>query len=393
MQYLVRALDAGQQIQTLLLEALDEADAHEQARAQRLVPLSISRRASVLPSRKDRFGLLLFAQELNALLSAGLSVIEALGALVEKDPHRAHRAVLMRLAEQLRQGQRLSSALRQQSEVFPPLFIGVVQAAEGTSDLPRALSRYLEYETRMQSVRHKVLSAAIYPAILMVVGLSVSLFLLGYVVPRFAAVYQGSGRSLPWASEMLMHWGQFAGAHAAALSAIAVATGIAGGWWLRRVLAAGGWWRLLGVLPGARPKLEILQLSRLFLTLGMLLEGGIPIQHALKLCAAVVDVQRVAALDRVRGDVEAGQSLSDALQSHGLSTPVALRLLRVGEQSGQLGAMLMRTAAFYDEETSRWIERFSKAFEPVLMAAIGVVIGLIVILLYMPIFDLAGSLQ
>jgi general secretion pathway protein F len=393
MQYLVRALDAGQQVHTLLLDALDEADAHEQARAQRLVPLSVAPRPGVWRRRGDRFGLLLFAQELNALLSAGLSVIEALDALVEKDPQPAHRAVLARLAGQLRQGQRLSTALRQQPAVFPPLFVGVVQAAEGTSDLPRALSRYLDYETRMQAVRHKVSSAAIYPAILMVVGLAVSLFLLGYVVPRFAAVYDGAGRSLPWASQLLMQWGQFAGAHAGALAAAALAGAAAAMWWLRGVLASGGWWRALSVLPGARPKLQVLQLSRLYLTLGMLLEGGIPIQHALKLCTAVVDADRVAALDAVRGDVESGQPLSDSLQAHGMSTPVALRLLRVGEQSGQLGAMLMRTAAFYDDETGRWIDRFTKAFEPVLMAAIGIVIGLIVILLYMPIFDLAGSLQ
>jgi general secretion pathway protein F len=125
----------------------------------------------------------------------------------------------------------------------------------------------------------------------------------------------------------------------------------------------------------------------------MLLEGGIPVQQSLRLCAAVIDAGKKARLESVRGDIEGGQSLSESLERHGLSTPVALRLLRVGEQSGQLGLMLSRTAAFYDDETTRWIERFTKAFEPLLMAAIGLVIGLIVILLYMPIFDLAGSLQ
>jgi general secretion pathway protein F len=393
MQYTVRALDPAQQIHTLVLDALDEADAQAQARARRLSPLSVTRRGGAAWQREDKFPLLLFAQELHALLQAGLSVIESLEALIEKDTQASRRAVLARLAEQLRQGQRLSSALRNQPTIFPPLFVGVIQAAEGTSDLPQALARFLEYETRVQTVRHKVTSAAIYPAILMTVGLAVSMFLLGYVVPRFSAVYQGSGRSLPWASEVLMNWGQFAGTHAIELLAGFCVGGVVAFWWLRRLVAAGGWWRLVRVLPGARPKLHVLQLSRLYLTLGMLLEGGIPVQQALKLCAAVVDVASRAQLDAVRGEVESGRSLSESLQKHGLSTPVALRLLRVGEQSGQLGLMLSRTANFYDEETTRWVERFSKAFEPVLMAAIGLVIGLIVILLYMPIFDLAGSLQ
>lgn len=392
MQFLVRALDASQQIRTLLVEALDEEDAQQQARAQRLSPLSVSRRQS-FSGRGERFALLLFVQELHALLSAGLSIVESLDALVEKDPRASRRAVLARLGEQLRQGQRLSAALRQQPAIFPPLLVGMVQAAEGTSDLPRALSRYVGYETRLQSIRHKVASAAIYPAILLVAGLAVSLFLLGYVVPKFAALYQGNGRPLPWASDLLMQWGQFAARHAALLAVCAVASVAAGAWWLRRNGGVGGWWHLLRVLPGAQPKMRIFQLSRLYLTLGVLLEGGIPVTQALQLSAAVVDHEAAAALEEVRREVEAGQSLSGALQRHGLSTPVALRLLRVGEQSGQLGLMLERTAAFYDEETGRWIERFSKAFEPVLMAAIGLVIGLIVILLYMPIFDLAGSLQ
>ena len=393
MQYQVRALDSQQQIHTLLLEALDEADARAQALTQRLTPISVAQRKGLGMSSGTAFRLLLFVQELQALLAAGLSVIESLDTLIEKDPVPARRAVLTRLAQQLREGQRLSAAMRQQPAVFPPLFVGVVQAAENTSDLPRALLRYIEYETRVEAVRHQVVSAAIYPAILLVVGGGVSLFLLGYVVPRFASVYQSSGRDLPWASQLLMAWGQFAGEYSAWLfTAFALAVGSAI-WFARQQIASGGWWRALRLLPGAKPRLEILELSRLYLTLGMLLEGGIAVQHALKLSAAVIDSQKQSALDAVRATVESGDSLSVALERYGLSTPVALRLLRVGEQSGQLGHMLMRTAAFYEGETTRWIERFTKAFEPVLMAAIGLVIGLIVILLYMPVFDLAGSLQ
>lgn len=393
MQYVVRALDAMQQIQTVVIDALDEADANAQTRARRLTPLSTARRGTLAERRNPAFPLLLFTQELHALLSAGLSVIEALDTLIEKDPQPARRAVLGRLARQLREGYRLSAALRQQPDVFPALFVGVVQAAEGTSDLPRALSRYLDYETRLEAVRHKVVSAAIYPIILLVVGLAVSMFLLGYVVPKFAAVYQGSGRPLPLASQLLLSWGTFVGQHAGWLGGGAAAAIACGFFWLRRIVGKGGWWRSLRVLPGAKPKLEILELSRLYLTLGMLLEGGIPVQQALKLCTPVIDGARQPDLVAVRRDVESGQTLSESLELHRLSTPVALRLLRVGEKSGQLGLMLSRTASFYDEETTRWIERFSKAFEPILMAAIGLVIGLIVILLYMPIFDLAGSLQ
>lgn len=393
MQYCVRGLDLQQEVQTLLLEAADEADARRQALARRLTPLSVETRGAWRGARRRSFPLTLFSQELLALLSAGLSVIEALETLREKEDDPGHQHVLDRLAQHLREGQRLSAAMRQQASVFPPLYVGIVQAAEGTSSLPEALGRYLDYEKRLQAVRHKVVSAAIYPAILLVVGGAVSLFLLGYVVPRFAAVYQGSGRDLPWASQLLMAWGGVARDHAGIVAAAVAATLLGGAWSLRAAVARGGWLQVLGLLPGARPKLRVLALSRLYLTVGMLVDGGIPLHQALGLAAAVADARTGAALESARARIEAGEPLSQALRAADLSTPVADRLLRVGEQSGQLGAMLGRTALFYDEETARWIERFSRTFEPVLMAAIGLVIGLIVVLLYMPIFELAGSLQ
>jgi general secretion pathway protein F len=398
MQFDVRVLDTQQNIQTLRLEGLDASDvqlqlANRQLTAISLKPTSTLNRNNWSSSKSQRFDLLLFAQELHALVAAGLSVVESIETLIERANVDTTRGVLQRLVDHLREGQRLSGALSQQNSIFPPLFIGVIQAAEGTSDLPRSLERYIAYETRLQTLRHKITSAAIYPSILMGVGGAVALFLLGYVVPRFASVYKGSGRPLPWASQMLLGWGEFASNYALML-VVAVIAGLAMiVWAVRRSLQHGGWWRLLAWLPGARPRLQILELSRLYLTMGMLLEGGIPVSRAMQLSEAVMTGLKVQALQQARLAISQGQSLSSAFELHNLSTPVALRLLRVGEQTGQLGVMLSKTAAFYDNETTRWIERFTKAFEPILMAAIGIVIGLIVILLYMPIFDLAGNLQ
>lgn len=398
MRFDVRALDAQQQLLSLQLDALDAVDAQTQLGARQLTALSLTAASGVGTknwgaARASRFHLPLFAQELHALVAAGLSVVEALEALIERSQADETRSVLQRLVAHLREGQRLSGAMAQQAGIFPPLFIGVIQAAEGTSDLPRSLERYIAYETRLQALRHKITSAAIYPSILMGVGGAVAVFLLGYVVPRFASVYKGSGKPLPWASQMLLNWGDFASAYALWLLAgvVLVVGGVV--WLARRALQGGGWWRLLAWLPGAAPRLQVLELSRLYMTMGMLLEGGIPVTRAMQLSEAVISGPKVRALAAARQLVGQGESLSQALEQQQLSTPVALRLLRVGEQTGQLGSMLSRTAAFYDNETSRWIERFTKAFEPILMAAIGIVIGFIVILLYMPIFDLAGNLQ
>lgn len=395
MKFRIRGLSEGNQIQTLKLDALDIEDARRQAEDKYLRPLSIKRLAdSQLGLRSTKaFSLILFSQEMLALLEAGLSIVESIEALCEKEATSANRLVLERLLGHLHEGLRFSDALAMQPPHFPPLYIGIIQAAEGTSDLPLALTRYVDYQSRLDAVRNKVISASIYPAILLMVGGGVSLFLLGYVVPRFAIVYQGSGRSLPWLSQLLISWGQFIANHHQtffATLALVIAVIILA---IRHLIRSGHWQTLIMRLPGVGDRAHILELSRLYLTLGMLIEGGLAIRAALQMVQSAVSPTTRLALAEAREAISQGHPVSDSFEQHNLTTPIALRMLRVGERSGQLGTMLTRSALFYENETQRWLERFVKAVEPILMTAIGIVIGLIVVLLYMPIFDLAGSLQ
>jgi general secretion pathway protein F len=297
----------------------------------------------------------------------------------------------MRLLTGLREGKRFSGVLAEQPELFPPVYIGLVKAAEGTSDLPRSLMRFIDYRQRMDTIRSKVTSAAIYPSILLMVGGGVSLFLITYVVPRFSEVYQGTGRNLPWMSELLLNWGQWAAPRTHLLIPMIAIILLALFFILRRMLATGGIGRLFALLPGIGEKMRIYELSRLYLTLGMLLEGGIPVVIAIDTVLAMVSMEMKEGLQRTIHSIQSGLRLSDAFEVNRLTTPISLRMLRVGERSGELGSMLTQSAAFYDGEINRWIDRFTRTFEPLLMVAIGIVVGAIVVLLYMPIFDLAGS--
>ncbi len=391
MQYEVRALTPNAVVEQLSIDALDEADARRQVEARGLFVSSLKRRGGA--RSKGGISLVLFSQELLALLSAGLGVVEALEALLEKEANPALANVLGRLLAGLREGKRFSSVLAEQGDRFPPLYIGIVKAAEGTSDLPRSLARYIDYQQRIDTVRAKIVSAAIYPMILLAVGGGVSGFLITYVVPKFAEVYQGAGRDLPFMSRLLLSWGQFAANHTvlllAGIGALAALVVLG----VRHMLAAGGVAGLLARLPGLRERVRIYELSRLYLTLGMLSEGGIPIVHAIDTVQSMVSPVVRAGLRQARLAIESGQPLSNAFADNGLTTPISLRMLRVGERTGDMGPMLTQSAAFYDGEISRWIDRFTRTFEPLLMAAIGLVVGAIVVLLYMPIFDLAGDMS
>lgn len=398
MQFAVRTLAPDMSISNLVIEAADALDARRQVEARGLFVSAVEpARANPFAGlgRKGgaRLSLVLFSQELLALLNAGLGIVEGLEALLEKEASPGARGVLERLLGGLREGKRFSAVLAAQPDLFPPLYVGIVRAAEGTSDLPRALSRYIDYQQRIDAVRAKIVSASIYPVILLLVGGGVSAFLIGYVVPKFAEVYQGAGRTLPWMSQLLLDWGQFASSHgsAIAVTALLLIVGTVAG--VRHLLRSGGINRLLVRLPGIGERARIYELSRLYLTLGMLTEGGITIVGAIETVQSMVSGNVRKGLVQARAAIEAGQPLSNAFEANGLTTPISLRMLRVGERTGDMGPMLTQSAAFYDGEITRWIDRFTRTFEPLLMAAIGLVVGAIVVLLYMPIFDLAGDMS
>jgi len=397
MRYQVKAVKAGGGIVSLSLDARDDRDASDQARSQGYAVLAIRRAGgvslAVLGLGSARFPLVLFTQEMLALLQSGISLVEALETLAEKEAHTSTGAVLSAVLERLRHGQAFSAALQAMPQAFPDLYVSTVRASERTGSLPEALSRFVAYQTQLDGVKKHLVSASIYPAILIVVGGLVTLFLLGYVVPRFSHIYADIGGDLPWLSRVLMVWGGFVEKNGVALLAAVAAAVTLLVLWLRTVGARRWLARQIVRIPTVGERVRVYQLTRFFRTVGMLLAGGTPVAQALTMVSGLLHQELRARLDGAVRLIREGQSISVALHAHGLTTPVALRMLRVGERTGRMGEMMERIAAFHEEELSRWVERFTRTFEPLLMAVIGLVIGGVVVLMYFPIFELAGSLK
>lgn len=397
MQFRVKAFAKPQGIVEAVLEAPSEADAVRQAEVQGLKILSIapSRRLPSFSLRPEsrNFPLVLFSQELGTLLRAGLPLIDGLESLAEKEEGGANRRVLGDLVRSLYEGKSFSQALTAFPSIFPELYVALIQSSERTGDLGDALSRYVAYRAQVDLVRKKIVSASIYPVLLLAVGGAVLLFLVGYVVPRFSQVYQDLGDNLPWLSQLLIVWGRFLQAHQTEAALLLGGT-IAAGVLLvrdRRVRLWAG--KVVERLPAIRQRVFLYQLARFYRSLGMLLRGGIAIMPSIGMVRGLLGEGMRDRLDAAARRIREGQAVSQAMEAHGLTTPVALRMLRAGEKSGNLGEMMERTADFYDEEMARWVDWFIKLFEPLLMAVIGVVIGGVVVLMYIPIFELASSIQ
>lgn len=392
MEFDVVAILPGQNVSRLRVEA-DSAAALSQVPVLQGAVIVSSKLASRGAGPRGKFQLSLFTRQLLSLLEAGLNVVEGLETLAEQDHGGASGEVLNGLLGALRQGLSLSQALQRYPSVFPELYVATVKASEQTGDMPEAMRRYIVFDEKLRELKKKLLGAAIYPLLLLIVGGLVTFFLLGFVVPRFALVFADSGRQPGGLSALLFAWGDFVNRHTAALLLGSALTSVAMAGLLSLPVVRAALTRLLWRLPALGGQLRVVYLARFYRTVGMLLRAGIPLRGSLLMVADILPAALRSGLQQAVADIEQGQAFSDAAQRGGLSTPIARRMIVVGERSGQLGTMLESIAAFYDDEVGRLVDTFSRLFEPLLMAGIGAVIGGIVMLLYMPIFELAGNFQ
>jgi len=397
MQFNVHALDAQQQVVALRLEAASEAAARDMAASRGLAVFSIEgkRQAFALPrlGRSGGFKPMLFSIELLALLEAGLNLVEAMQTLAEKEAVGERGQVLTGVLAAINRGEPFSRAVASFPQHFSPLYVATLKASERTGNVKEALSRYIAYQGELDRVKKKVVSASIYPAILVVVGALVLGFLMFYVVPRFAQVYEDMSGTLPFFSQLLLAFGSFVGKHGFFLfSAFILGIG-SSAWALSRPQVRSALNQRVWRMPAIGERMKTYQLARLYRTAGMLMRAGIPAVRALEMVEDLLAAHLRPQLRQARSLIEQGHAMSAALGTAGLATPVATRMMLVGERSGDMGQMLGQIARFHDEEVARFVDWFTRAFEPVLMAVLGIAIGLVVVLMYMPIFELAGNIK
>ncbi|MCC8400747.1 type II secretion system F family protein [Paraburkholderia sp. MMS20-SJTN17] len=400
MKYVLRVFDTHGSVQTVRVESdsTTAAAAIARARGWRVVSVRGERAAARMRLRapaiaRGKFNVELFARELAALLAAGVGVVDALRTLASNERREGSAAVYRGLLRRLEEGQSLSAALEQASDVFPPVLVACVKASEQTGGLADSLTRYSRNSAMLHELRGRVVSAAIYPTVLLVVGAVVVIFLLGFVVPRFATLLEHSGRELPLLSQWLIAWGGMVHAHGRELAVAFAVLVLAAAIMLRRPSAREWIADRILALPGVGQYVRVFRQSQFYRTTAMLVDGGIPALRAFDLARGLVGRSDQAALGRALDQVRNGAKISDAFQQVSLADAITYRLLTVAEKTGGLGPVLDRIAAFQEAQVARAIDLISRLIEPAMMIFIGVVIGGIVVLMYMPIFEIASSVQ
>ncbi len=342
-------------------------------------------------SNKD---LLSFNQELLVLVKAGLPIIKALDSILEKAEKGKLPEILHSVREDIKGGTSLSDAFEKYPRVFPHLYVASIRAGERTGDLPQTIRRYIEFLKRAEALKKKLLSALIYPVILVTVATIVISVLLIYVVPTFSQIYAGSGAQLPLPTQYLIALTGFLKSNIIFfIAALAVAIILFRRWTATEV---GRYWldNLKLRIPFFGNMLHKYAVVNFTRTFGTVLGSGIPIIESLKMSVGTLNNK---ILERKLFDaitrVEEGTRLSSALELTGFMPTLALRMLGVGETTGSLEEMLVDVSEYFEQEVDARLTFLTTTIEPAIMLLMGMVIGTIVLTMYLPIFKLGSTIQ
>ena len=334
-----------------------------------------------------------WCRELRTLLAAGMTVVEALDTLHAQQLGRARGEVHAALIGYLRQGHALSSAM-QQTKAFPPVLIAGVKASERSSALVEALDEYIQYHEMLERLRKQVVSAAIYPAVVIAIGGAITLFLLLFVIPRFSRMYRDLHGPVSWTTEVLV-----AVSHTLNTYGTFVVMGLA----LVVVALIAAWrsgriaWLAAAIAERIGPlqrEIDQFRLAKLYHSLALMFRGGYALDDALGQCAALGLGERMReGVHAAQRALARGQRVSAAFADAGLTDTVTQRLLSVGERTGNFDRVLQTIAERHATTFNTFIERATRIVEPVLLLTVALVVGGIVVMMYMPVFDIAGSVR
>lgn len=394
-EFVLKYADPRGQVHQIAAEGRNEAELRERYTRQGFLVYSVTPKAGSIGGRKsvnmEKF--LILNQQFVTLIRAGLPILKSLDLLAERLTDEKLRGPITAVRDEVKTGSLLSSAFQAQG-IFPPMYITTVMAGERAGSLVEVLDRYIGYQKLALSVRKKLITSLIYPALLFSLVLALIVFLITFVVPKFAELYSTLNAELPTATLILVAISTTASSYI--LSAfIAVLAGVAGIYFWSRTEGAQ---ETIDKITMKMPmfgeiwtKFQVAQLARVLSTL---LIGGIPLLQAIQTAGESVGSRLIKkALAQASQMVREGQPLSDSLAKTGIFPPLAVDMMEVGESTGALPTMLGSVAEFYEEDVQNKLQAVLSLIEPVIMIFMGTFVAFVLIALYLPIFSLADSLS
>lgn len=380
------------------LAAGSQADVVAALRQKKIIPTSIKvkeekRGLALFGGRVSRRALAVFTRQFSTMLNAGLPLLTCLEILGKQTESQGLRRVLVEVRGDVEGGLSLADALRRQPKVFDNLYVNMVESGETGGALDVILMRLATYLEKTAALIRKIRGAMIYPAIITLVAIGAIAIMLLFVIPIFAKMFEGVGAELPAMTKLVMGMSAFLQIWALPLVITLIALVTVINRWHKTESGA----RVLDpiflkvpILGDLQKKQSIARFSR---TLSTLLSSGVPIIDALEITARSSGNSVVEdAILKARTSIKGGENIADPLSKTAVFPPMVTQMIAIGEASGGLDDMLSKVADFYDAEVDQAVENLTNAMEPIIMVVLGGIVGFLVISMYLPIFQLAGTI-
>lgn len=380
------------------LAAGSQADVVASLRQKKIIPTSIKIKEEkkgfgLFGGRVSRHALAVFTRQFATMLNAGLPLLNCLDILAKQTESPALRRVLGEVRTDVEGGLSLADSLRRQPKVFDNLYVNMVESGETGGALDVILVRLANYLEKMAALVRKIRGAMIYPIIILSVAVLAIAILLIFVIPVFAKMFEGVGAELPPMTQMVVSMSNFLKIWALPLLIIFIAIVTILRRWHKTESGAKAIDPILLKLPVVGPLIRKQSIARLARTLSTLLSSGVPIIDALEITAKSSGNWVVEdAILKARTSIKGGENIADPLTKTAVFPPMVTQMIAIGEASGGLDEMLSKVADFYDAEVDQAVENLTAALEPIIMVVLGGLVGFIVISMYLPIFQLAGTI-
>jgi general secretion pathway protein F len=331
----------------------------------------------------------ILTRQLATLIKAGIPLAEALAALVEQATSPKLQRILAEVRTKVNEGQSLGDAFGEHPKVFPPLYVNMVRAGEASGNLDQVLRRLTDFLDNQVKLKAKVTGAMVYPIVMAVVGILITGMLMVVVVPKITEIFDDLGKALPWNTQLLIFVSRITGDYWWALIIVTGGLITAFIYWKKSPNGKPRWDALTLKLWVVGPLIRMIAISRFARTLGTLLHSGVPLLEAMEIVKHLLGNEvLIQVVEDARVAIREGESIATQLAKSGHFPPMVTRMIAVGERAGELEEMLENVAQAYETEVDLKIERLMTLMEPMLILAMGGIIGFIVFSILMPILEM-----
>ncbi len=417
------ALDAKGEQTTGAVSAASEAEAIQQLRAKGLYPTQITEEgktkgkgkaapaksktaAKAKTASKGHLGgrikpksLMIFTRQLATLIDSGLPLLRSLTVLEKQEPNPVLKATVSALAENVQGGSTFSESLAQHPKIFNKLYVNMVKAGELGGVLEIVLNRLAEYQEKAQKLKNKIVSAMVYPVIVMFIAVAILVFLMIFIVPKFKEMFTNTDSELPLISKIVFGMSEFFLARPLIVPNVVfvfIVFGIG-------VFLFNLWGRTSGgrvIIDNMKLKMPVLgdiqrksAVSRFSRTLGTLVTSGVPILQALNITRDTAgNVVISKAIEKVHEAVKEGETIVTPLQASGVFPNMVISMVDVGEETGQLPEMLLKVADVYDDEVDNAVTALTSILEPIMIVILALIVGAVVFALFLPLIKMISTM-